>query len=81
MRKQWYPLFAQLLRPLVEDYYQIETNVPVGDLPRAADIVLLRRRTDRLQAIACLPFLRGEFPLVALRTRQAVSHRRLSSCA
>jgi hypothetical protein len=42
-RKQWHPLFARLLRPLVEDYYQVETNMPVGDLPREADLVLLRR--------------------------------------
>jgi hypothetical protein len=41
--KQWHPLFAKLLRPLVEDYYKVETNVPAGDMPRAADIVLLRR--------------------------------------
>lgn len=40
---QWHPLFAQLLRPLVEDYYDVETNFPVGDLPREADILLLRR--------------------------------------
>jgi hypothetical protein len=40
---QWHPLFVYLLRPLVEDYYAVETNEPVGDLPREADIVLLRR--------------------------------------
>src|SRR5262245_50113151 len=36
---QWHPLFAQLLRSLVEDHYAVETNVPVGDLPREADIL------------------------------------------
>src|SRR3954467_6134164 len=40
---QWHPLFAQLLRPLLEGYYAVETNVPVGDVPRAPDIVLVRR--------------------------------------
>jgi len=40
---QWHPLFVELLRPLVQGYYDVETNVPVGDLPREADIVLLRR--------------------------------------
>jgi hypothetical protein len=40
---QWHPLFARLLRPVLEDYYDIQTNVPVGDLPRQADIILLRR--------------------------------------
>jgi hypothetical protein len=40
---QWHPLFAKLLRPLVEGHYEVQTNVPVGDAPRAADILLLRR--------------------------------------
>jgi hypothetical protein len=43
---QWHPLFAQLLRSLVEDYYAVETNVPVGDLPREADILLFRRTAE-----------------------------------
>ena len=29
---QWHPLFVQLLRPVVEAYYDIETNVAVGDV-------------------------------------------------
>lgn len=41
--KQWHPIFAKLLRPLLEDYYEVSTNVPVGDVPREADIVLIRR--------------------------------------
>jgi hypothetical protein len=40
---QWHPIFAELLRPVVEAYYEMETTVPVGDAPREADIVLLRR--------------------------------------
>jgi hypothetical protein len=40
---QWHPLFVQLLRPVVGDYYEIETNVAVGDAPREADVMLLRR--------------------------------------
>lgn len=47
-RTQWHPLFAELLRPLVEEYYSVETNVSVGDLPREADIVLVRRTTPTL---------------------------------
>jgi hypothetical protein len=50
MRTQWHPLFAKLLRPLVESHYQVDTNVPVGDAPRGADLLLLRR------ASAALPF-------------------------
>jgi hypothetical protein len=40
---QWHPLFAKMLRPIVHEHYAVETNVPVGDAPRSADIVLLRR--------------------------------------
>ncbi len=45
--KQWHPLFAEILRPWVEKYYDVETNVPVGDVPREADIVLLRRKSSQ----------------------------------
>jgi hypothetical protein len=45
---QWHPLFAQLLRPAVEAFYEVQTTVPVGDAPREADFVLLRRRTQGL---------------------------------
>jgi hypothetical protein len=43
----WHPLFAQLLRPVLEGYYEVQTNVSVGDVPREADLVLLRRTTLR----------------------------------
>jgi predicted small integral membrane protein len=42
---QWHPIFAQLLRPVIEAYYEMETTFPVGDAPREADFVLLRRMT------------------------------------
>jgi hypothetical protein len=42
-KKQWHPVFAELLRPVVESHYALETNVPVGDAPRQADFLLLRR--------------------------------------
>jgi hypothetical protein len=44
---QWHPLFAKILRPIVQEHYEVETNVPVGDAPRSADIVLVRRISDR----------------------------------
>jgi len=44
---QWHPLFAKMLRPLVEEHYEVQTGVPVGDAPRAADLVLVRRTSDR----------------------------------
>lgn len=44
---QWHPVFAHLLRPLVQDHFQIETGMPVGEAPREADIVLLRRTSDQ----------------------------------
>src|SRR5262249_55351615 len=43
MTTQWHPIFAKLLRPLVEGYYEVQAGVRVGDAPREADIVLLRR--------------------------------------
>src|SRR5437016_2422062 len=48
---QWHPLFAKLLRPLLEGYFDIQVNVAVGDVPREADLVLLRRT-----AAGALPF-------------------------
>jgi hypothetical protein len=48
---QWHPLFAQLLRPLVESHYHVETGVPVGDAPRLADLLLLQRTST-----GALPF-------------------------
>ncbi len=42
---QWHPYFAKLLRPLLEDYFDVQINVPVGDAPREADLVLVRRKT------------------------------------
>jgi hypothetical protein len=42
---QWHPIFAFLLRHAMQDFYEVQTNVPVGDLPREADIILVRRTT------------------------------------
>jgi hypothetical protein len=44
---QWHPIFAELLRPMLQDYYDVQTNVPVGDAPREADILLLRRTSEQ----------------------------------
>jgi hypothetical protein len=40
---QWHPIFAHLLRPLVESHFEIRLNQPVGDIPRTSDIVLLHK--------------------------------------
>jgi hypothetical protein len=40
---QWHPIFGHLLRAVLQEFYDIQTNVPVGDLPREADILVLRR--------------------------------------
>jgi hypothetical protein len=40
---QWHPLFAQLLRGMLESQFEVQTNMPVGDVPREADVVLVRR--------------------------------------
>ena len=47
MPVQWHPIFAQVLRPLVQEHYDVRTNMPVGDAPREADIVLLQRTGRR----------------------------------
>jgi hypothetical protein len=44
---QWHPIFGHLLRPVLQEYYDIQTNVPGGDLPREADILLLRRASTK----------------------------------
>ncbi len=42
-KTQWHPIFAQLLRPRVEKHFEMLLNVAVGEMPREADILLLRR--------------------------------------
>ncbi len=32
-RTQWHPIFAKLLRPLVEKHFEMPLNVPVGEMP------------------------------------------------
>jgi hypothetical protein len=44
MSKQWHPLFAHLLKLLLGDYYDVQTEVPVSELPRRGDILVLRRQ-------------------------------------
>lgn len=44
---QWHPLFASLLRPIVEESYDVQVNVSVGEAPRSADIVLLQRKKSQ----------------------------------
>ena len=41
---QWHPLFAHLLRPVLEGAYDVLTDVPVGDLPRQSDLVIILRK-------------------------------------
>ena len=47
-KNQWHPLLADLLRKQVERYYELLTEMPVGDLPRRSDFVLLRRVLDQM---------------------------------
>src|ERR1700722_628893 len=39
---QWHPIFDDLLRTALKDYYDVQANVPVGDLPRESVIFLVR---------------------------------------
>ena len=43
MAIQWHPLFARLLKLLIEEYFEIQTEVPLSDLPRKLDLLLIRR--------------------------------------
>jgi hypothetical protein len=43
-KTQWHPLFTHLLGLLVGDYYELRPEVPVSELPRRGDVLLLRRR-------------------------------------
>jgi hypothetical protein len=43
---QWHPMFAHLLRPLLQAHYEVRTGQPVGDMPRHSDIVLLRKTSS-----------------------------------
>lgn len=45
MSRQWHPLFAHLLRLLLDRYYSVQPEVPVSDLPRRGDLLLVRRQT------------------------------------
>src|SRR5258708_6582995 len=43
-KTQWHPAFAELLKLLLRDYYEIQTEVTVRELPRAGDVMLIRRQ-------------------------------------
>ena len=43
---QWHPIFSYQLGSALHEYYDVQTNVPVGDLPREADIIVLRRASS-----------------------------------
>src|SRR5436190_393210 len=41
---QWHPIFSRMVRPILDADCEVRNTVPVGDLPREADIAVLRRR-------------------------------------
>jgi hypothetical protein len=43
---QWHPIYAALLRAVLEEHCEVQTKVTVGDVPREADIVVVRRSTS-----------------------------------
>jgi hypothetical protein len=45
--RQWHPLFAYFLRLVLEGRYEVLTNFAVGDVPREADVVVLKRSALR----------------------------------
>jgi hypothetical protein len=44
MATQWHPLFARLLGVQLGEFYEIQTEVSVSDLPRRGDILIVRRQ-------------------------------------
>jgi hypothetical protein len=42
-KTQWHPMFLALMRALLRDYYDLDPEVPVSDLPRAGDLLVVRR--------------------------------------
>ncbi|MBY0231435.1 MAG: hypothetical protein K2W96_19290 [Gemmataceae bacterium] len=43
MKRQWHPPFYELMRLLLSDWYNVRTEVPVSELPRAGDLLVVRR--------------------------------------
>lgn len=41
---QWHPWFAQMFKDLVGQWYEVETEVPVSELPRQGDLFVVRRQ-------------------------------------
>jgi hypothetical protein len=44
MSTQWHPLYARLLTIQLGAYYEIQPEVPVSDLPRRSDFLIVRRQ-------------------------------------
>jgi hypothetical protein len=45
--RQWHPLFVYFLRLILEGSYEVLTNFAVGDVPREADVVVVKRAALR----------------------------------
>jgi hypothetical protein len=43
VKTQWHPPFVALMKLSLGDYYEVEPEVPTGEVPRQADLVLIRR--------------------------------------
>jgi hypothetical protein len=44
MATQWHPVFVKLLGLLLNDFYEIQPEISVSDLPRRADLLVIRRQ-------------------------------------
>ena len=79
MNIQWHPLFAHLLRLLLEDFYQVEPEVPVSDLPRRGDLFLLRRAGTAAPPFTGLWMHLTEWNLLEFKGPSATARRRPTS--
>jgi hypothetical protein len=53
-KTQWHPLFAELLKLLLGDYYDVRPEVPVSEMPRRGDFLVVRRQDGPQPPFAAL---------------------------
>jgi hypothetical protein len=80
MSTQWHPLFARLLRLLLEDFYQVDVEVPVSDLPRKGDLFVLRRTGSAEPPFTGLWLYLTAWNILELRALPTARRKPTSTC-
>jgi hypothetical protein len=73
IRTWWHPLLVSFLRWQLGEYYRLQEEVPVGQMPLRLDILLLRQQQGQLppqvqQVLAGLADYLGEFTLLEFKS-------------